>query len=45
MIADLARKQGNFELASRKYIELNEKTNAIKCLIQLGDIQKVISFA
>lgn len=33
LIADLARKQGNFDLASRKYIELNQKTDAIKCLI------------
>lgn len=44
MIADLAKKQGNFDLASRKYIELNQKTIAMKCLINLGNMQKVITF-
>lgn len=45
MIADLAKKQGNFDLASRKYIELNQKTKAMKCLINLGNMQKVVTFA
>ena len=45
LIAKKAKKQGNFELASKYYIELGEKVKAIKCLIKLGDLERVISFA
>eukprot|EP01017_Pseudomicrothorax_dubius_P018986 TRINITY_DN2090_c0_g1_i1.p1 TRINITY_DN2090_c0_g1~~TRINITY_DN2090_c0_g1_i1.p1 ORF type:complete len:410 (+),score=166.40 TRINITY_DN2090_c0_g1_i1:12-1241(+) len=45
LIAKKAKKQGNFELASKKYIQLGEKMKAIKCLILLGDIEKVVTFA
>lgn len=45
LISKKAKKQGNFELASKYYIELGEKVKAIKCLIKLGDIDRVITFA
>ena len=45
MISKKAKKQGNFELASKYYIELGEKVKAIKCLIKLGDLERVITFA
>jgi len=45
LISKKAKKQGNFELASKYYIELGEKVKAIKCLIKLGDMERVITFA
>lgn len=45
LISKKAKKQGNFELASKFYIELGEKVKAIKCLIKLGDLDRVITFA
>jgi intraflagellar transport protein 140 len=44
-IAEKCRKQGSFELASNLYVKLADKIKALKCLIELGDSQKVILFA
>ena len=44
-IAEKCRKQGSFELASNLYVKLGEKIKCLKCLIELGDPQKVILFA
>jgi len=45
LIAKKAKKQGNFALASKKYMDLGEKIKAAKCLIKLGDYEKAVSFA
>ena len=44
-IAEKCRKQGSFELASNLYVKLGDKIKCLKCLIELGDPQKVILFA
>jgi len=44
-IAEKCRKQGSFELASNLYVKLGDKIKSLKCLIELGDTQKVILFA
>ena len=35
----------NYEIASKMYIQLGERTKAMKALIKLGDSEKVIAFA
>lgn len=44
-IADHLKKQGNFALASQYYIKVGDKVKAMKCLINLGTVDKVITFA
>ena len=44
-LAEKCRKQGSFEMASNLYVRLADKERAIKCLIELGDTNKVIMFA
>ena len=44
-LAEKCRKQGSFEIASNFYVRLADKERAIKCLIELGDSNKVIMFA
>lgn len=44
-IAENCRKQGSFELASTLYVKLADKVKALKCFIELGDAQKVVTFA
>lgn len=44
-IGDHVKKQGNFALASQIFIKISEKIKAMKCLINLGEIEKVITFA
>jgi intraflagellar transport protein 140 len=45
VIAEKCRKQGSFEIASNLYIKVGDKITSLKCLIELGDPSKVISFA
>lgn len=44
-VADKCRKQGSFEIASQLNVRLGDKSKAMKCLIELGDQEKVITFA
>lgn len=44
-LAEKCRKQGSFEMASNLYVRLGDKEKSIKCLIELGDTNKVIMFA
>lgn len=44
-VADKLRKQGSFDIASQLYVRLGDKSKAMKCLIELGDQEKVITFA
>lgn len=44
-IAQKAKKQGNYQLASHLYLQLGEKLKVAKCLVKLGDADKVITFA
>ena len=37
--------QGDFELAHQKYVQMNDLKKAMKCLIKLGDKDKIIYFA
>jgi len=45
VVAEKCRKQGSFEMASNLYLKLGEKQTSLKCLIELGDTDKVIAFA
>jgi len=45
MIAEKAKKMGNHDLASKIFIQLGERVKAVKALIKLGDVEKVITFA
>jgi intraflagellar transport protein 140 len=45
LIAEKAKKMGNFDVASKIYISLGERVKAMKALIKLGDVEKVIAFA
>jgi intraflagellar transport protein 140 len=44
-LAEKCRKQGTFELASNLYVKLGDKVKSLKCLIELGDAEKIILFA
>ncbi len=44
-IAQKCRKQGSYEMASNLYVKLGDKIKSLKCLIELGDTQKVVMFA
>ncbi|CBH16656.1 hypothetical protein, conserved [Trypanosoma brucei gambiense DAL972] len=44
-IASIARDQGNWNLACRKYTQLGERVKAMKMLMRGGDVKKVIFFA
>jgi intraflagellar transport protein 140 len=44
-VAEKCRKQGSFELASNLYLKVGDKITSLKCLIELGDANKVINFA
>ncbi len=45
MVAERCKKMGNFEMASKIYIQLGDRVKAVKALIKLGDVDKVINFA
>ena len=45
IVAEKCRKQGSYETASDLYLKLGEKMTSLKCLIELGDTEKVIKFA
>ena len=44
-VADKLRKQGRFYLASNLFVRLGDKFKAMKCLIELADQEKIITFA
>lgn len=44
-VADRCRKQGTFDLASNLFVRLGDKVKAMKCLIELADQEKIITFA
>lgn len=42
LIAKTAKKMGNFDIASKLYIQMGDRTKAVEALIKLGDTEKVI---
>ncbi|KAF8292793.1 putative intraflagellar transport protein 140 [Trypanosoma cruzi] len=44
-IAGIAKDQGNWNLACKKYTEIGERLKAMKMLMRGGDVKKVIFFA
>jgi len=44
-LGKMAKRQQNFSLAARKYTQAGEKLKAIKSLIQVGNLDKVTTFA
>ncbi|RNF11394.1 Intraflagellar Transport Protein 140 [Trypanosoma rangeli] len=44
-IADIAKDQGNWNLACKKYTQIGERLKAMKMLMRGGDVNKVIFFA
>lgn len=44
-LAKMAKKQGNFHLACKKYTQCGEKLKAIKSLLKQGDTDKITNFA
>ncbi|KAG8348563.1 hypothetical protein TRVL_00608 [Trypanosoma vivax] len=44
-IASIARDQGNWNLACKKYTQIGERVKAMKMLMRGGDVKKVIFFA
>lgn len=44
-IAQIARDQGNWNLACKKYTQVGERVKALKMLMRGGQVQKVIFFA
>lgn len=44
-IGKIAKRQQNFALAAKKYTQAGAKLKAIKALIQVGNLEKVITFA
>jgi len=44
-IGKIAKRQQNFSLAAKKYTQAGAKLKAIKALIQIGNLEKVITFA
>ncbi|CAK55887.1 unnamed protein product (macronuclear) [Paramecium tetraurelia] len=45
LIAEKSKKMGNFEQASKMYIQMGERVKAMKALCKLGDVEKIIAFA
>lgn len=44
-LADISYNQGNYSLAGRLYRQLRDHIKAMKCMCNLNDTEKVISFA
>lgn len=45
VLAEKAKKQGNFDLAARLYRQLRDNVRAMKCMCKLNDTDKVVAFA
>ncbi len=41
----VAKRQGNYQLAAKKYTQAGDKTKAMKALLRSGDAEKIIFFA
>ena len=44
-VAKCCKRQGNYHLASKKYVQAGDKLKAMKCLLKSGDTEKIIFFA
>ncbi|KAG2490014.1 hypothetical protein HYH03_011479 [Edaphochlamys debaryana] len=44
-IAKVAKRQGNYQLAAKKYTQAGDKIKAMKALLRSGDAEKIIFFA
>lgn len=44
-LADLCKKQGSFQLACKLYTKVGEKMKGFKCLLRLGDVEKITYYA
>ena len=44
-IAKVAKRQGSYHLACKKYTQAGDKEKAMKVLLKSGDVEKVIFFA
>ncbi len=45
IVAEKCRKQSSYEIASNLYVRLGDRIQALQCLIELGDADKVKTFA
>ena len=43
-VAKCCKRQGNYHLASKKYVQAGDKLKAMKCLLKSGDTEKIIFF-
>lgn len=43
-IAKVAKRQGSWQLAAKKYTQAGEKIKAMKALLRSGDTEKIIFF-
>ena len=44
-VAKCCKRQGNYHLASKKYVQAGDKLKAMKCLLKSGDTEKITFFA
>jgi intraflagellar transport protein 140 len=44
-IAKLLKKQGSFQMACKLYTKVGDKLKAFKCLLKLGDLEKIVYYA
>jgi len=44
-VAKCCKRQGNYHLASKKYVQAGDKLKAMKCLLKSGDTEKIAFFA
>ncbi|KAI9222008.1 hypothetical protein BC828DRAFT_404419 [Blastocladiella britannica] len=44
-VADACMQQGNYDLASKKYVQAGDKLGAVKALVKAGNVEQVIFFA
>ncbi|KAM9426484.1 intraflagellar transport protein 140 homolog [Pholidichthys leucotaenia] len=44
-IADCCMRQGNYHLATKKYMQAANKVKAMKAILKSGDTEKIVSFA
>jgi intraflagellar transport protein 140 len=44
-LAKLCKRQGSFQVACKIFTKLGEKNKAFKCLIRLGDVEKIKQYA
>ena len=44
-VGKILKRQGNYQLACKKYTQAGDKVKAMKCLLKSGDTEKIVFFA